>query len=132
MKGGTSSGRDMQSQVGKQIKILENRIDKANQKFSEAINTNKQLREDIDNLRRERVVFDNIYSKLEKDLNVKRKDMAKMIDMVSQTYQNRDKAQNRLQSMIQTDEGGDGTHKPEHDKNATDNLRSITSKTASQ
>jgi len=34
------------------------------QKFNEALAHNKQLRETIDNLRRERVVFDQIYKKL--------------------------------------------------------------------
>jgi hypothetical protein len=42
------------SQVQKQIRILENRLDKALVKFNEALAHNKQLRETIDNLRRER------------------------------------------------------------------------------
>ena len=40
------------------VKILENRLDKANQKFNEAIAINKNLRQQIDSLRRERVIFD--------------------------------------------------------------------------
>lgn len=38
----------------------ENRLDHALVRFNEALAVNKQLREEIDHLRRERVVFDNI------------------------------------------------------------------------
>lgn len=42
-------------------------------KFNESLAQNKTLRERIDALRRERVVFDSIYKKLEKDLQDKKK-----------------------------------------------------------
>lgn len=56
--GGINAGADNQNALVKQIKILENRLDKANQKFNEAIAVNKNLRQSIDSLRRERVIFD--------------------------------------------------------------------------
>ena len=69
--GGVNFGAENQNALGKQvskwtswnnyllkIKILENRLDKANQKFNEAIALNKNLRQQIDSLRRERVIFD--------------------------------------------------------------------------
>jgi len=56
--GGVNAGQDNQNSLIKQIKILENRLDKANQKFNEAISVNKSLRQQIDSLRRERVIFD--------------------------------------------------------------------------
>ena len=37
-------------------------------KFNEAIAHNKTLRDKIDDLRRERVVFESIYRKMEKEL----------------------------------------------------------------
>jgi hypothetical protein len=43
--GGYNAGAENQSSLVKQIKILENRLDKANQKFNEAIAINKQLRQ---------------------------------------------------------------------------------------
>jgi chromosome segregation ATPase len=61
--GGVNAARDNQAMVQKQIRILENRLDKALVKFNEALAHNKRLRETIDDLRRERVVFDNIYRK---------------------------------------------------------------------
>ncbi len=86
--------------MGKQIKILENRLDKANQKFNEAIAHNKNLRESIDSLRRERVIFDNIYRKLEKELHNKRKDMANIIEIANSAYEERDRAQEKLAMLI--------------------------------
>jgi coiled-coil domain-containing protein 63/114 len=43
-------------------------------------------------LRRERVVFEQVYVKLEKDLGVKRKDLARMIETVDKINDDRDQA----------------------------------------
>ena len=43
---------------------------------------NKGIREKIDEMRRERVVFEQVYLKLEKDLGVKRRDLSRMIETV--------------------------------------------------
>jgi coiled-coil domain-containing protein 63/114 len=63
--------------------VLENRLEKSLVKFNEALAFNKQLRESIDNLRRERVVFDGIYRKLEKELEEKKREMAKIIEVTA-------------------------------------------------
>lgn len=84
-----------------QIRILENRLDKANQKFNEAIAKNKKLRESIDSLRRERVIFDNIYRKLEKELHSKREKMANIIETANTAYEKRDRYQEKLATLIQ-------------------------------
>ena len=81
--GGFNASRENNAQVAKQIKILENRLDKALVKFNEALAHNKQLRETIDNLRRERVVFDGIYKKLEKELQEKKKEIASIVEMAN-------------------------------------------------
>eukprot|EP00662_Eupelagonemidae_sp_cell21_P019141 gene19141-59215_t len=78
--------------VDKQIKVLENRLDQALVKFNEALSYNKELREQIDNLRRERVVFDGIYKKLEKELHEKKKQMAEIIEKSNLYYEERDAA----------------------------------------
>ena len=44
---------------------MENRLDKANQKYNETIAINRDLKNVIDSLRKERVIFDNLYKKLE-------------------------------------------------------------------
>ena len=97
--GGINASRDSNNALNKQLKILENRLDKANQKFNEAIANNKQLREQIDNLRRERVIFDSIYQKLEKELQDKRKEMANIIEAANAAYEDRDRAQKSLEDL---------------------------------
>ena len=51
---------------------------------------NKQIRDKIDDLRRERVVFEQVYLKLEKELGVKRRDLARMIESVDSVNADRD------------------------------------------
>ena len=99
--GGINATHESYKHIQKQVRILENRLDKANQKFNEAIAHNKNLREQIDSLRRERVIFDSIYHKLEKELHDKRKDMAEIIERANSAYEDRDKAQEKLASLIQ-------------------------------
>ena len=98
---GMNSGAESESSLQKQIKILENRLDKANQKFNETIAVNKELKLVIDSLRKERVIFDNIYRKLEKELHNKRKDMANIIEIANSAYEERDRAQEKLAMLIQ-------------------------------
>jgi chromosome segregation ATPase len=76
-----------------QVRILENRLDKALTKFNEALSHNKSLRQEIDDLRRERTVFDGIYHKLEKDLVDKKKQMATIIELSNMAYEQRDNSQ---------------------------------------
>jgi len=59
-------------------------------KFNEALAHNKQLRETIDNLRRERLVFDGIYKKLERELFEKKNKMADIIEVSNSAYEVRD------------------------------------------
>ncbi|CAG9318865.1 unnamed protein product [Blepharisma stoltei] len=99
--GGINASRDTANALNKQMRILENRLDKANQKFNEAIAHNKKLREEIDNLRRERVIFDKIYQKLEKELHNKRKEMANIIEAANSAYEDRDRAQDQLAALKQ-------------------------------
>lgn len=46
--------------IAKQIQILENRLDKALVRYNGVLGRNKDLRSRIDELRRERVVFDGM------------------------------------------------------------------------
>ncbi|TMW56152.1 hypothetical protein Poli38472_008800 [Pythium oligandrum] len=97
--GGVNAAKENQQMVQKQIRILENRLDKSLIKFNEALAQNKILREDIDNLRRERVVFDTIYRKLEKEHNDKKKQMAATIELSNLAYEQRDAAQMELRAL---------------------------------
>ena len=84
------------SQMGKQVKIIENRLDQATKKYSEIINKNKSLRDQIDQLRREKVVFDQAYGSLEKQLGVKRNEISKLVDSIAEVNQDRSRAVLRI------------------------------------
>jgi hypothetical protein len=43
-------------------------------------------------LRRERLVFETVFAKLEKDLGVKRQSIARLVESVSGVYDRRDQA----------------------------------------
>ena len=97
--GGVNSAKESSVQVAKQVKVLENRLDKALVKFNEALAHNKSLRATIDNLRRERVVFDQIYKKLERELHERKKEMANVIEISNIAYEARDQAQNEMAAL---------------------------------
>lgn len=78
------------SQLGKQAKVIENRLDKANKRYSDAMTQNKVIRDKIDELRRERVIFEQVYIKLEKELGVRRRDLARMVEAVEKVNGDRD------------------------------------------
>merc|ERR1719262_1591386 len=87
--------------VAKQIRILEDRLNAGLQKFNIAIAANKKLRDQIDTLRRERVVFDDIYRKLENELQQKKREMANIIDQANAAYEARDSAQAQMAALKQ-------------------------------
>uniref|UniRef100_A0A7S1XXH8 ODAD1 central coiled coil region domain-containing protein n=1 Tax=Phaeomonas parva TaxID=124430 RepID=A0A7S1XXH8_9STRA len=99
--GGVNAARENQAMVQKQVRILENRLDKALVKFNEVLAKNKVLRQTIDDLRRERVVFDNIYRKLEKDLEEKKRQMANIIELSNLSYEQRDNFQMEIAAIEQ-------------------------------
>ena len=97
---GLTGGQNQTDQNSKKIKILENRLEKANQKFNETIAQNKVMREEIDNLRKEKVIFENLYSKLDKQVQQKRSQMNDIMEIANNTYEERDKIQEKLAGMI--------------------------------
>lgn len=99
--GGINAAWQNNQMIQKQIRVLENRLDKSLLKFNETLALNKDLRMKIDEYRRERVVFDGIYKKLERELHEKKKEMAAIIDDSKSAYQARDKAQSEMLALQQ-------------------------------
>jgi len=99
--GGVNAAQENNKLVQMQIRVLENRLDKNLLKFNETLGQNKALRQKIDEYRRERVVFDGIYKKLEKELHEKKKEMAAIIEDSKNAYQARDKSQAELLALQQ-------------------------------
>ncbi|KAJ3196250.1 Coiled-coil domain-containing protein 63 [Irineochytrium annulatum] len=94
--GGVNAAMQNSDAIEKQIRVLENRLDKALVKFNKSLAVNKRLRSTIDNLRRERLVFDNIYRKFERELMEQKKQMAEIIEMSNSAYEARDEAQAKI------------------------------------
>jgi len=97
--GGADASKENNDMIGKQVRVLENRLDKTLVKFNEALAANKQLRNKIDSMRQERVVFDGIYKKLERELHEKKKEMSAIIEDSNNAYQARDKAQSEMTAL---------------------------------
>lgn len=100
--GGVNAAKENYHMIQKQIRILENRLDKALMKFNDAISGNKTLRDQIDDLRRERVVFENIYRKMERELQDRKRQMAEIIEISNQMYEQRDQFQMEVAAIEQS------------------------------
>jgi len=105
--GGASAAKGNDEMITRQVRHFEGRLDKSLVKFNGSLKRNKVLRENIDTLRRERVVFDGVYKKIEKELHEKKKEMAAIIEDSKNAYQTRDKAaseQASLKALAQHDQ----------------------------
>ena len=99
--GGVNASKENVYLIQKQVRILENRLDKALLKYNEAVAGNKQLRDTIDDLRRERVVFESIYRKMERQLQERKQQMASIIESSNQSYEQRDAYQMEIAAIEQ-------------------------------
>lgn len=99
--GGVDTTRKNASIIEKQISVLENRLEKCLKKYSAAVSKNKDLRQEIENLREERVVFDSIYKKMESELQEKKRHMAEVIEKSNEAYEHRDEAAEEFKKLQQ-------------------------------
>ena len=102
--GGVYSTSDKQKQVTREIKTLENRLDKAMQKYNQTVSNNKKLRGEIDKLRKDKNIYESTFKKLQKDLEDKRTEMAEAISSAELAYKNREKALQHLEELKQQNE----------------------------
>merc|ERR1712166_1742211 len=78
--------------------MLEGRVEQTLIKFNESLVVNKQLRAEIEHLRKERVQFDSIQAKLENQLNQKKADIALAIEATNVALETRDEANKKIAS----------------------------------
>uniref|UniRef100_A0A8C3SJ15 Coiled-coil domain containing 63 n=1 Tax=Chelydra serpentina TaxID=8475 RepID=A0A8C3SJ15_CHESE len=83
----------------KQIQMLENRLNHITVRFDTILTTNATLREEIENLRFQKAIFDNFYAKLHKKLEQQKKTMDTAIEQSSQAYEQRVEALARISAM---------------------------------
>merc|ERR1719162_1961136 len=98
-RGDSRGNKSSSAQIKKEVKMLENKLDKGLIQYNESLSNNKNLREKIENARRDRVVFDGIYKKLERQLHEKKKLLALIIEESNEAYESRDKAQSEMQAL---------------------------------
>jgi chromosome segregation ATPase len=91
---GTSS-----DSLGKEIKKLERTLDKTLQKHNEILAENRQLKEEIDHLRRERVTFDKIYKKLEGELQDKKKTLCEVFESSEKAKERKNKIEDQIKNL---------------------------------
>lgn len=84
LMGGINTAKEQSIGIQKRIKLLENRLEKAYVKYNQSIKHTKELREQINNLRRERIMFESIHSNLERELVRLKREMADIIQIANQ------------------------------------------------
>lgn len=97
--GGADAAKENDLQIEKQVRVLENKLDKTLTQFNEALAKNKNMRAEIDVLRLERVNFDSVYKKMERDLQLKKKEMSDVIELANISYEARDQAHNEIAAL---------------------------------
>nr|XP_025045177.1 coiled-coil domain-containing protein 63 [Pelodiscus sinensis]XP_025045178.1 coiled-coil domain-containing protein 63 [Pelodiscus sinensis] len=83
----------------KQIQMLESRLNNVTVHFDTILTTNANLREEIENLRIHKSIFDNFYSKLHRKLDQQKKIMDTAIEQSTQAYEQRVEALARISAM---------------------------------
>ncbi|XP_022090433.1 coiled-coil domain-containing protein 63-like [Acanthaster planci] len=94
--GGVHASAQHTQKTQKAIRVKENRLHQANEKFNFMLTQNAKFREEIDSLRVERTRFENIRKKLEKELTELRQEIGEVIDQSTQAYDARDEAQAKM------------------------------------
>ncbi|GBG30062.1 Coiled-coil domain-containing protein 63 [Hondaea fermentalgiana] len=97
--GGANVSKQNNQVLAKQIRVLENRLDKATVRYNEILGKNKLIKEKIDDLRRERVIFDGIYKKLEKEMHSEKKEMARLVQECNRAYMERDEVKQEISKL---------------------------------
>ena len=114
--GGANASRENDALILKQTRILEHRLEKSIAKFNESIAQNKELRSTIDELRKEQVVYEHIYLKMERELQEKKEKMAELIESSNAAYEQRDAALLEISVIEQADH----KEKVDYDKQMND------------
>ncbi|XP_013383597.1 coiled-coil domain-containing protein 63-like [Lingula anatina] len=97
--GGLYNSATKANATSKRLRVLENRLDKAMVNLNKQLATNAKLREEIDHLRQERAVFDNLHKKLSAELQQSKDKVMEIIAEATAAYDSRDDANNKMLSL---------------------------------
>ncbi|XP_018556179.1 coiled-coil domain-containing protein 114 [Lates calcarifer] len=101
-KGEVSTSDTQTSEVRrtqKVIRTLEHKLDRASTRFNEQLTKNSRLREEIQTLHIERVRFQQLRNRLDKELQEVRKRIGEMINLSTAAYDARVEAQSKMSMM---------------------------------
>lgn len=97
----SEDSQEQAKKLEKQIRMLERRLNQSLMKFNEKIAYNKQVRGKIDERRRERVVYDRIYTNIERELLERTIEMKDIAVDGSKAMKERDKCLNDVDVLKQ-------------------------------
>merc|ERR1712139_104912 len=81
------------------IRVFENRLNKATREFNDCLAQNAKLREEIQHLRPQRAVFDNIHKRIYKDLTSKKREQIELIEQTTMAFDQRDEAEQKMSAL---------------------------------
>jgi len=97
--GGVDAIKETSRMIDKTRKIIEARLNQSLVKFDEHVDQNRKLRKQIDDLRQERVVYDSIYKKLERELQIKATEMKRIVEEGRTMIISRERAMSEVQEL---------------------------------
>jgi len=97
--GGVGRVEEKTASLDAQVRTLENRVEKETVKFNQAMAENKRLRAEIDSLRKERLRFQGIYRKTERELERAREQTNQVLEATSAAREARDETNNMMSAM---------------------------------
>ncbi|XP_041745034.1 coiled-coil domain-containing protein 114 isoform X2 [Coregonus clupeaformis] len=92
----TLSQKSQSRHTQKASRTLENKLDRALIRFNKQLTKNSHLREDLESLRVERVRFQQLHRRLDKELQEIRKDIGDMVSLATAAYDVRVEAQSKM------------------------------------
>lgn len=93
-----AEGKSSES-LTKDIKKLDRNLDKIQQRHNELLSDNRQLKDEIDRLRREKVTFDKISEQLDDDLKEKKDVLGKVWESSEKAKERKKKIENQIKSL---------------------------------
>ncbi|XP_060818371.1 coiled-coil domain-containing protein 63-like [Bombus pascuorum] len=91
--------KEISLQQNKMVYILENRLEVATKRFNDVVAQNKKLREEIENMLKERSQFTILWNKLINQLNVGKQIINDLIEQATIAFNQRDEELNKIQAL---------------------------------
>lgn len=91
--------KEISIQQNKMVYILENRLEVATKRFNIVVAQNKKLREEIENMLKERSQFTILWNKLINQLNAGKQIINDLIEQATIAFNQRDEELNKIQAL---------------------------------